>query len=122
MNAKVDPSYKRHKVIIWLASDWLSHLCIGCDRLNDGLRGARDVGEMELGAAALLHAAAHNQLVVAPVHCQHLQDVEHEVEEDNSEDKAVNEEKYCCTLLKLSVRTSELLEWVSLEQPLAPHW
>ena len=26
------------------------------------------------------------------------------------------------TLLKLSVRTRELLEWVSLEHPLAPHW
>ena len=49
-----------------------AHLCVGSDSLNNGLRSARDVGEVELGAAALLHTAAHQQLVVAPVDCQHL--------------------------------------------------
>ena len=61
-------------------------LCIGCHCLDDGLGGAGDVGEVELGAAALLDAAAHHQLVVAPVHGQHLRDVEHE-EEDKYEDE-----------------------------------
>ena len=49
-----------------------AHLCIGCHCLDNGLGGAGDVGEVELGAAALLHTAAHQQLVVAPVDCQHL--------------------------------------------------
>ena len=105
MNAKVDPSWKTqgdHLLISTVIG--MSHLCIGCDRLNDGLRGARDVGEVELGAAALLHTAAHQQLVVAPVHRQHLQRIEHEVEKDNCEDKAVNEEKHLVEVVSADKR------------------
>ena len=81
-----------------------AHLCIGCNCLNDGLWGARDVGKVELCAASLLHAAAHQQLVVATVHCQHLQDVEHEEKEkyeEKHEDEAMNEEKHEERLLHL---------------------
>ena len=87
MNAKVDPPLKKQVDDLFDRKYMSLHLRIGCNSFNNSLRGARDVGQVELGAAALLHTAAHNQLVVPPVHCQHLQGVQHEEEEEEEEEQ-----------------------------------
>merc|ERR1719391_1989948 len=73
---QIAPPVRPGVVLLW-ANERKSGslLCIGCHCLDDGLGGAGDVGEVELGAAALLDTAAHHQLVVAPVHGQHLVEV-----------------------------------------------
>ena len=91
MNAKVDPPLKKQVDDLFDRKYMSLHLRIGCNSFNNSLRGARDVGQVELGAAALLHTAAHNQLVVPPVHCQHLQGVEYEEEEEEEEEGRSNE-------------------------------
>ena len=93
MNAKVDPPLKKQVDDLFDRKYMSLHLRIGCNSFNNSLRGARDVGQVELGAAALLHTAAHNQLVVPPVHCQHLQGVEHEEEEEEGRSNEANHEE-----------------------------
>ena len=93
MNAKVDPPLKKQVDDLFDRKYMSLHLRIGCNSFNNSLRGARDVWQVELGAAALLHTAAHNQLVVPPVHCQHLQGVEHEEEEEGEGEEEGDEEE-----------------------------